>query len=169
MNARVSLPLAALLMLTAGSLAFFVYYGQWFPPTLAVHFNGAGNPDGWMDRIKFIVIGSSLSFMVPTLIVAVGGVLPRMLPMAAINLPNKTYWMAPEHREAGFSRMLFASLWLGCLVQAFLMAIWILIARANAAASTPHLSADHAFVIGGFVVAVIAFVAWTFRIFARPR
>lgn len=169
MTSRVSLPLALLLLLTSGSVAFFVYYGQWFPPTLAVHFNGAGDPDGWMDRIKFIVIGSSLSFMVPAFVVACLGVLPRVLPVGMVNLPNRDYWLAPEQREDTFTRLLCVSLWLGCLVEAFLMAVWIMIARANPSTGTAHLSADHAVVVGGFVIAMLAFVIWVKRAFATPR
>jgi hypothetical protein len=155
--------------MTSASLAFFVYYGQWFPPTLAVHFNGAGQPDGWMDRVKFIVVGSSMSLMVPALVAALGGVMPRVLPVSVLSLPNKAYWMAPERRELTFNRMLFASLWLGCLVQAFLLAVWIMIVRANPAGLVPHLPRSHAVVVGGFVVAVLGFVVWMSRTFARPR
>ena len=168
MTPRISVPLGVLMLLTAGTLAFFIYYGQWFPPTLAVHFDGAGVADGWMDRVKFIVIGTSISFMVPTFIVAVVGVMPRVLP-SAINLPNKAYWLAPERRESTLIRLLYFALWLGCLVQVFLLGIWILIGRANPAGAVPHLSADHAFVVAGFVIALVAYVCWVGRAFAKPR
>lgn len=169
MNSRISLPLALLLLMTAGSLAFFVYYGQWFPPTLAVHFNGAGTADGWMDRVKFIIIGSSLSFMTPAFVVACLGVLPRVLPIGMINLPNRAYWLAPERREGTLRHLLYVALWLGCLVEAFLLAVWIMIARANPAGATPHLSADHAFVVGGFILLTASYIVWISRTFARPR
>jgi len=169
MNARISLPLALLLLMIAGSLAFFVYDGQWFPPTMAVHFNGAGDPDGWMDRVKFIIIGSSLSFMAPTFAVACLGVLPRVLPISLVSVPNRAYWLAPERREGTLRHLLCVALWLGCLVEAFLLGVWVMIARANPPAGTPHLSADHAWVVGGFFVATLAFVMWSWRTFGRPR
>lgn len=169
MTSRVSLPLALLLVLTCGALAFFIYYGQWFPPTMAVHFNGAGQPDAWMDRVKFIVIGTALCFILPPFIVACVGVMPRVLPVSMLQLPNRAYWLAPERREVTLRHLLFVGLWLGCLVQAFLLAVWIMIARANPAGATPHLSADHAFVVGGFAVLTVVFVVWSSRSFVRPR
>ena len=169
MTSRVSLPLALLLVLTSGTLAFFIYYGQWFPPTMAVHFNPAGEPDAWMDRIKFIVIGSSLSFMLPAFIVACAGVLPRVLPVSILNLPNKEYWLAPERREATLVRLLFFALWLGCLVQAFMLGLWITIGRANFAGASAHLSGGHAFLAGGFLVSLALYVFWIGRAFSRPR
>lgn len=169
MTSRLTPPLGLLLILTSASLAFFVYYGQWFPPTLAVHFTMAGEPDGWTDRIKFIVIASSLSMMVPALVVTCVGVLPRVLPIGAVNLPNRDYWLAPERREATLRRLLFFALWLGCIVQAFLLGLWITIDRANPAGAPAHLSPDHAFLIGGFVLSLVGFFVSITRAFAKPR
>ena len=101
------------MLLTCASIAFFIFFGRDFPPQMAVPFAA----DGHIDRVKFIVLGSFLSFMLPTFIVAVIGVLPRVLPS---KMPDKT-------RDA----MLWGSLWFGCLVQAGLMAMNIAIYRAN--------------------------------------
>jgi hypothetical protein len=70
-----------------------------------------------MDRVKFIVLGSFVSFMLPTAIVAIVGVLPRVL--------------APAKRAATLDTLLWGSLWLGCAVQVLLMAANIAIYRAN--------------------------------------
>lgn len=169
MNERIAPPLLLLLFLTAGTLAYFIYYGQWFPPTMAVHFTMAGEPDGWIDRVKFIVIGSSISFMVPTFVVACVGVLPRVLPGTMLNVPNKAYWGQAERREVALGRLLTLSMWLGCIVQVFLLGIWVVIGRANAAGSPAHLSGSHTVLVIGFLVALVGFGAWFQRSFAVAR
>ena len=110
---RLSIPLALFAVLTSASIAFFIYFGRDFPPRMAVPFTG----DGYMDRVKFIVLGSFASFMLPTAIVALVGVLPRVL--------------APQRDAAKYDTLLWGGLWLACLVQVVLMAMNIAIYRAN--------------------------------------
>lgn len=158
MTPRLSLPLALFLILTSGSLAYFIYYGQWFPPRIALHFDLVGQPDVWMDRLKFIVIASSTSFMVPPFVVACLGVMPRVLPIGMVNLPDRAYWLAPERREATLGRLMYFALWLGCLVQAFLIAINVTIARGN-----PQLGPPSPFLRNAIPVAAVfggALVIW---------
>jgi hypothetical protein len=114
---RVSIPLAILLLLTCGSIAFFIFYGQDFPPTMVLHLGIAG-PDRQIDRVKFIVLGSFLALMLPTFITTVVGVLPRVL-------------LARGRPEARFDTLLWFALWLGCAVQVVLLVANIAIYRAN--------------------------------------
>lgn len=169
MTPRLSLPLAVLLSLTAGALAYFIYFGQWFPPQVAVRFTPAGDPALWMDRIKFIVIGTSVSFMLPPFVVALMGVLPRALPVSVLSLPNKAYWLAPERREATLTRLLYFALWLGCLLQAFLLCSWILIGRSNPAGLAAHAAPGQSLLAGGFLLCGLGFVWWVNRAFARAQ
>lgn len=112
---RISVPLAIYVLLTCASIAFFIFYGKEFPPTMAMPF-GLG-ADGYMDRVKFIVLGSFISLMVPTLIVTLVGVLPRVL-------------RAGQPSDAQ-DVMLWRGLWLACLSQVFLIAFFVSIYRAN--------------------------------------
>jgi hypothetical protein len=131
---RVAVPVLLLLALTCASIAFFVFYGPDFPPTMAVHFGAGvgGKANGFMDRVKFIVLGSFLSFMLPAFIAVVVGVLPRVVPWRTLNLPNKAYWAeTPERREHALKSLLWFGLWLACLVQAFLIGINVSLMQAN--------------------------------------
>ena len=114
---RVSIPLAILILLTCASFAFFIFYGQDFPPTMVLP-SGFGGFDRHIDRVKFIVLGSFLSLMLPWFITTVVGVLPRVL-------------LARGRSAAIFDTLLWFGLWLGSGVQAVLMAIYIAIYRAN--------------------------------------
>ena len=168
---RLSIPLAILLLLTCASIAFFVFFGRDFPPTMAVHFGLGGRANGYMDRVKFIVLGSFLSFMLPTFIVTMVGVMPRVLPLSMLSLPNKQYWLSPERREQTLDAMLWFGLWLGCLVQGFLMTVDIGIYRANLV-QPPVLNAAGVAVGLPSLLFVLAIVVWGValaRSFAMPR
>jgi len=170
MTSRLSLPLALFLILTSWSLAYFIYFGQWFPPRLAVHFSLVGEPDVWMERLKFIVIASSTSFMVPPFVVACVGVMPRVLPIGMVNVPNREYWLAPEHREATLRRLMYFALWLGCLVQAFLIAINVTIVRGNPQVGPPSPFLQHAVpVAAAFGGALLIWGVMLSRSFSKPR
>ena len=114
---RLSIPLAILLLLTCGSIAFFIFFGQDFPPTMILSL-GVGGSDRHIDRVKFIVLGSFLSLMLPTFITTVVGVLPRVL-------------LARGRPAATFDALLWFGLWLGAAVQVLLLAVYIAIYRAN--------------------------------------
>jgi len=165
---RVSLPMALLLVLTAGSLAYLIYFGADFPPRMAVHFNSAGEADGWMDRLKFIVVAACFSFMLPPALVALLGVMPRVLPPSMIHVPNRAHWLAPARRETTLRFLLTAALWLGCIVEGFIIAIIVLVARANPPIGAARLSGTHVAVVAIFVVAVGVWVWRLVRGFARP-
>jgi hypothetical protein len=84
-----------------------------------------------MDRVKFIVMGSFIALMLPTFLVAMIGVVPRVLPPSVLSVPNKSYWQAPERRGHALDALMWFGLWLACLVQAFLIITNVVIYRAN--------------------------------------
>jgi hypothetical protein len=115
---RLSIPLAVFVLLTCAAIAFFIFFGRDFPPSMLVNL-GVG-PARHMDRVKFIVLGSFASLMLPTFVTSVVGVLPRVLSSPRQGAAN-----------AKFDALLWAGLWLGCAVQIALMAMDIAIYRAN--------------------------------------
>jgi hypothetical protein len=113
---RLSIPLALLIVLTCASIAFFIFFGRDFPPSMIVNV-GLGGSDQHMDRVKFIVLGSFVSLMLPTFIATVVGVLPRVLN--------------PVRPAAMLDGRMWAGLWMGCAAQAVLLAVNFAIYRAN--------------------------------------
>jgi len=100
------------LMLALGVLQWAHAYPQ-LPETMASHFTGNGTPNGWQPKQAF--------FLMTSIIIAVTAIptflAPRKISKRSpdrINLPNKAYWLAPEHREEtwGFIRTYMA--WFGC-------------------------------------------------------
>jgi uncharacterized membrane protein len=76
--------------------AFVLYQG--LPDVVATHFDGAGNPNGWMTRGLFFVFEAGLLILVVGEFMMVPRFISRM-PRSLINMPNKDYWLSPEHRQ----------------------------------------------------------------------
>ena len=135
------------------------YYGQRLPDVLGSHFGTSGSASAWQTKVAFfsveltvIVLATIVSFGIPRLIAA--------MPAAAINLPNKDFWLSPERREETYFFLRTQMAWFGCALLAFLLFVMELVFRANL--QTPPRLNNAAFVPA--LVAFIAFsTAWTVR------
>lgn len=93
------------------------YYYPILPEVIASHFDGAGEPNGWMSKPVFFL----LEFVFLGFIVAEMWLLPRLvekLPDRWLNLPNKDYWLVAERRASAFEtfRVYFQWFSVGLLV-----------------------------------------------------
>jgi uncharacterized membrane protein len=92
----------------------------WFlaPDVMAAHFNVQGNPDRLVPKLVFFGYQAQTVLVVIALSLVMQ-VLPMILPVQCINMPNREYWYAPERREAtvdrlsSFAAALFALILLG--------------------------------------------------------
>ncbi|MEZ5344543.1 MAG: DUF1648 domain-containing protein [Pyrinomonadaceae bacterium] len=86
-----------LIILVIAFCAHCSYYYPLLPPTLASHFDGHGNPNGWMSKPYFFALeGVLLGIMI-----AISLLMPKILeksPNKWINLPNREYWLAEERK-----------------------------------------------------------------------
>ena len=74
-----------------------VFYYSSLPEIMASHFDGAGNPNGWMSKSFFFIFQGALLL----LIIGISLFLPKLIektPDRWVNLPNKDYWLAEERR-----------------------------------------------------------------------
>jgi hypothetical protein len=97
-----------------------------------------------------------VGFGIPQIIAAI--------PLALVNLPNKTYWFAPERREETLSFFKTWFAWFGCALLAFLIVVNQLVYEANLT-QPKHLNTAQ-FTLAMF--AFLAFVAiWSVRMILR--
>ncbi len=124
--------LGSAILLALIALAAFqaAYYYPSLPETLASHFDGAGNPDGWSSRTSFIWMSLGITGLVILTFLAVGPCI-KLLPHGMINLPNKDYWLAPERRKQSIARIQTQLIWLGNLTLVLLLAVFQLVIEAN--------------------------------------
>jgi uncharacterized membrane protein len=137
-------------LLLLGIMQWAHVYPQ-LPNVMASHFTARGIPNGWQSKPVFfllmaivIVVTAVPAFLVPRR-------LPSM-PPDKINLPNKSYWLAPEHREATWSFFRAQMAWFGCAV------LFVLLYAASQAinANLPNIGQfdwqGMWYVLGGFLL-----------------
>lgn len=146
---------ACLVLVTSSSL----------PVLVASHFDAGGHADGSMPRTPYVALMLVLAVGVPLLI----AVLPAWTVRSdgvGVNLPNKAYWFAPERADETRERLLAHMRWLGLGVGALLVAIHVLVVRANhqSPAVLPFETVRPALLLFGAGVA-----AWTLTLWWRFR
>lgn len=151
-------------MVAAVAVALWSHEG--LPERVAIHFDFAGVADGFASR-------STSAWLLAGAVVAATAILwgvaslARILPPSAINVPNRSYWLAPDRRQ---ETVRFIGAWghgFGAAVNVFLAWVAFLVGRANLQAP-PHLDNGPMWVgLAVFVVAVGASVTALVARFAR--
>jgi uncharacterized membrane protein len=102
-----------------------VYDFPLLPDRIASHFGPSGMPNGWMNKTQFLITYAVVLF--PALFVEFW--LHRKVantPQGKLRLPNKEYWLAPEHRAETIAYFQSFFAWYGCaflLVEVFAMSL----------------------------------------------
>jgi hypothetical protein len=140
--------------------------GAHLPGIVAVHFDGAGNANGFTtgdDCRRFML---SFTLGAPLFVVLVTALIPRLLPPSMVNVPNRAYWLAPARARQSVIFLSEQGVWFGCIFLAFLVCVDELIARANQTA--PPAFPTRVF-IGSMVLFFAAIGVWAARMFRRFR
>ncbi len=100
MNNKLSLSVA--LILWALYILHALYYYPQLPDTVASHFDTFGRPDGWLNKSSYLIgsliAAGSCMFVILGFSFAIHR-LPDSIIDRFVNIPNKDYWLAPEHRR----------------------------------------------------------------------
>ena len=105
------------------------FYPQ-LPAKVAIHFNALGEADGWATRAAFVRFNLGILFGMAALFEVMIVYLPK-LPVSAVNLPWREYWLRPEHRDMAMAYLMRYLLWLGNLTLLFLVGLSYLITLTN--------------------------------------
>jgi uncharacterized membrane protein len=138
------------------------------PDRLASHFAASGIPNGWMTKPQFFITYAVM--LLPALVVEFW-VSHRIAnkPDAKLRLPNKEYWLAPEHRAETFAYFDSFFAWFGCallLVEVFAMGLAM---RANFDAPPQLPTGPIVSVIVGFILFNVAAVIAMLRRFSKSE
>ena len=74
------------------------------PGRVPSHFDAAGQPNAWSSRNEFFTLQVAVTLGIAALFIAIPWLL-KLTPVSLINLPNKSYWLAPERREETMGRL----------------------------------------------------------------
>jgi hypothetical protein len=156
---RLALGLSAL---TGLGLAGRAYVSS--PGRVPVHFAPNGFPDRWGSPLELllvhacvIVMASGLSLTLPEII--------RRGSSQVINLPNKEYWLLPEHRDAAATKAAGWAYAVGTAVNLLMILLQVLLPRdASVAAPVPALT----LVLLGFVAFILGSCIWFWLAYDLP-
>jgi uncharacterized membrane protein len=148
--------------------ACFMGYWAWSAPQLpelvATHFNGHGEPNGWMSRFANQMFMLLFGLCFPLLIVLLCYA-TRFLPSGLVSIPHPDYWLAPERRRETSYYLVGHSLWLACLAVCFVIGIQFSMVQANNQ-NPPHLSMPMILaVVGSFLAGSVICVVVLMRHF----
>ena len=137
------------------------------PPMVASHFDAGGYPNAFVTRSLYMRFVLGMSVGLPIAIVALLTVLYSNAK--DMKLPNRDYWLAPEHIAQTRSMLVNHALWFGSTMVAMACYVHWLELGANRRAP-PHLSNE--LILGGLIVFSLVMVGWIvvlLRAFRRPR
>jgi uncharacterized membrane protein len=105
---------------------------QWYsaPGLVPSHFDAAGRPNAWSSRDEFFTLQVAVTLGVAALFIGIAWLL-KSTPARLINLPNKSYWLAPERREETMDRLASSFEVFACATVLLLLVIFELTSRAS--------------------------------------
>ena len=160
------IPVLILILLYQCFLGCWLWSGSQLPDRVATHFNGSGEPNGWMSRSanQMFMLAFGLAF---PLFVVLLCYLTRLLPSGLVNIPRRDYWLAPERRKETSDYLVRHSLWFACLAVCFVIGIQYSMVQTNRLTpprlSTPILLS----VAGSFLAGTAVWVVVLFHHFRR--
>lgn len=161
MDSRLPKIIFVLLALYAAA-HFSAVYPQ-LPSLVASHFNGRGAPNGWQPKQDFFEV----LVIVCVVVAIIGLAIPKIisvLPSQMINLPNKNYWLAPDHADEAMSFLNAHFAWLACALFLFIILVFDYAIQINLHPANPPDSAHFWYVLAGFLIFT---TVWTIRLLAK--
>lgn len=107
------------------------------PENIAVHFNGAGTPSGFMSRRSYILLMLVFALAIPVFIVFFS-IVALSLTSGNLNIPNKAYWLSPKNKTRTVRYLQNHMAWFGSLNASLIAYMHWLLLTANSL-QPPHL------------------------------
>ena len=160
---RFFLPL--FIALAAGGAGFIIATAGDLPAQVASHFGRSEEPNAWTPRDTYVAIMVGAATLLPLFLVSAITWLRRIFP-GAVNIPNRDYWPAPEHRERSLAALADFGWVFGCLLTLFIVGVHWVVLAANT--SVPPRLPDRPFQ-GLIAGSIAAMCIWTVALCLRFR
>lgn len=151
------LPKLLFLVLAAyAAIHFSKYYSQ-LPDVVASHFDAHGVANGWQTKSAFFVVFVGVT----VLAVVVGFGVPRIIgvvPAQLINLPNKRYWLAPEHLAETLEVLDTYFAWFGCAVFLIMILTFDYAVQSNLHPDSPPDVSRLWYILAGFITFSVVWI-----------
>jgi len=160
------IPKLVFVLLLALGLLHWAHVYPLLPDVMASHFSANGTPNGFQSKPAFF----ALTFVILGTSAFVAFVTPRILankPPERINLPNKTYWLSPEHRQETIRFFRAQMAWFGCAILFVLLYGTALAINANLSLTRTFDSTAMLYVMLGFALFSILWCVFFIRHFYK--
>ncbi len=136
---NIKLPQIILTILILVFLGQIVYLYPQLPETIASHFNASGQADGFASKVSFFIFEGVLVVVLLSVFLSMSKILSK-LPVSAINLPNKDYWLSPDRSEQTFAAFRGFFTWLSVIIVGLFIAINQIALTANVMKKDPSVT-----------------------------
>lgn len=143
------------------------YYYRLLPDKVASHFDASGKANGWSTKGALLCVYSGVTILMALSFFGVSLLFLR-LPSSMLNLPNKSYWLAPEHKGEAAEFLSDWLYWLGSATVAFLVCLMHLTFQVNLG-RTETLSSSIWPLSIGYLVFVAAWTVRFYRYLTHPK
>ncbi|HET9994867.1 MAG TPA: DUF1648 domain-containing protein [Candidatus Acidoferrum sp.] len=143
------------------------YYYPQLPGVVASHFNGRGAANGWQTKSAFFTVFAGVS----ALAAVVGFGIPRIItavPRELIHLPNKKFWLAPEHLAETQQFFITYFAWFGCAVFLIVILTFDYAIQHNLHPDNPPDPARMWYILVGFLLFTFVWIIRMLAKFLRP-
>jgi uncharacterized membrane protein len=160
--------LVSLICLTVFAVAFIVYTTRYLPDTVATHFDGNRQANGWMSRNGYLIFMLCFMIGISTFVSYVVGTLPRKFPQWT-NVPHRDYWLSAERREESLLFLSAHGKRLGCLIVMMMLGMHYTLLIANHMRPPTLPLSTFTSVLIGFSLALIWWIVRLYRRFPKPK
>ena len=157
------LPRLLFVALAVGAAIYFSAYYAQLADVVASPFNARGVPNGWQTKSAFFEVFVGVGILAAV----IGFVIPRIvaaMPPQLINLPNKRYWLAPEHLAETMEFLGIYFAWFGCAVLLIMILTFDYAIQSNLHPDNRPDVSRMWYILVGFLLFVIV---WIIRMFVR--
>lgn len=161
------LPKLIFVLLALYAVVHFASVYPELPGVVASHFDGRGRPNGWQTKQSFFTVFAGVTVLCVVFGFGLASLIGAM-PMRLINLPNKQYWLAPEHREETLEWLKAYFGWFACGLYVLMIVVYDYAAQSNLHPDHPPGVSRLIYTLVGFLAFVIVWLVRMFTKFLRP-